>query len=309
MVAMITACSSRPAEATPQVATSEVAARECPIVVDIRWKLGLKGKPLHRSLWISGEDEPAGTSWREIDLDGHADAEGQRWLDDVTRYRDHGFARCDQAFDALRAASGGALPAEEFVVTYGRKNHLVLPSPKLDRAVILHWREGQRGIVELPSLREIPWTIDANWGDGHRWAGNCSWSGDGTRLALVRGGDGYAGPGKIAEQHSRVLVLDSVTGRLVREVAVERGVNEISFSPDGLRLGLLVTDYYLGDSLLERWSASLGHGRPYNNLYVQIVDLATGEVTETEIARDLPEVTAHIMWDPDGVTARGWDPP
>jgi hypothetical protein len=52
----------------------------------------------------------------------------------------------------------------------------------------------------------------------------------------------------------------------------------------------------------------MGHGRPYKDLFVEVIDLETGAIATTEIADDLPESHEHIVWDPQAVTARtGWE--
>lgn len=286
-------------------ATSKELASEGPILVDVRWKLGLGGKPLRRSVWVSGDDEIAGARWQEFELEPEADPGAADWYARCTSYRDRCTSLSEAAFDRLVEASHGELPSDEFTRTYGRKDHLVVPSPDGSRAVICHWRDGKRGVIELPSGRVAGWPQDLPWGSGHKYAAEVSWSGDGTSLAFV-----MADERRGSRPTQRIVVIDVANGVVLHNLPVERWVEELAWSPDGRKLAALVADHRLGTGPIETLFAKFGHGRPYEDLYVQVFDLATGQTTEGLLAKDLPESSAHIHWDPAAVTSRtGWEQP
>jgi hypothetical protein len=292
---------------------TSVPGTEGRVVVDVRWSIGLNGQLQHRAIWLDPPDE-SGAGWERIELDEDPTHEGAAWLALCNVYRDRCYALSEQAFDALRTDSHGKLPSDEFVVTYGRKDHLVLPSPDLNRLVVLHADDASRGILELPSLHEVPWPAGVDWGEAGKSRLTADtvagWPADGSRLALVVSAGGVPGPDHTPQLPSRVLVFDASTGALLHEIPVARFIKELAWSPDGTRLALLAEDYRIGDGPLERVAASMGHGRPYSKLYVEIIDLETEAIAETPIGDWLPEVTAHIVWDPQGVTARtNWEFP
>jgi len=277
------------------------------IVVDVRWDLGPSGPPQHHAIWLSPQDETS-AAWQRLDLDDDPDDRGAAWLALCNAYRDRCYALSEQAYDALRTDSHGTLPSDEDVVTHGRTDHLVLPSADLSRAVILHAVDGWRGIIELPSLHELPWPAGIDWGDagGARAAPGpvAGWCADGSRLALVVGDGGPPKRDGTPQAPARVLVFNGSTGALVHHHKIKGYVAELAWSPAGTQLAVLAFDARLGDGSTGQVGAASGQGRPYSKVFIQVIDLATGAVRETPLGDWLPEVTAHVVWDPQAVTTR-----
>src|SRR5262245_29374857 len=277
------------------------------IVVDVSWDSGPTGQPGHQAIWLSPPDDPS-AAWQRIELDDDPDDTGAAWLELCNVYRDRCDSLSEQAFDALRTDSHGTLPSDEYVVAHGRAGHLILPSPDLSRMIIMYAVDGWRGIIELPSLHELPWPAGIDWGDagGGRGAPGpvAGWCADGSRLALVVGDGGPPKHDGTPQDGARVLVFDGSTGALVHHHKVQGYVAELAWGPAATQLALLAFDARLGDGSTEPVGAATDQGRLDSKLFIQVIDLETGAVRETPLGDWLPDVDAHLVWDPQAVTTR-----
>jgi hypothetical protein len=192
------------------------------------------------------------------------------------------------AFDALRSASAGRLPATDF-----RASFFVVPNPDASRALILDPGRPGWSMADLRAGTLLPWP------DGlqSRVVFPGVWSGDGRLLAL-RVDDNVN-----AESPTRLVVLDVPAGRIVYERGMANdkvtwSEEALAWSEDGQRIAILSCSIEKGDDLFDRLGAKIGHGPGYfADFELVIVDLANCYETRIPVDDHVRSGSGSVLWD------------
>lgn len=262
-----------------------------PIVVCLRWKSWM----IHRSVWVSGDDEAAGSRWDELPVE--ESGPGAEWVrrDDACAAR---WAELSEAaYERFQAAGGVSLLEDDYTREHALEWHLLLPSADVERAVVMHWRDVKAGIVVLDdgSTKPLHEPIVEQPRRRSLQVRIGSWSVDGRRVALAL-------DGAHDDRRELLVIVDAATGATELSLPIEHDlIAGLAWNDDGKRLAILAKDTWLGTGPIESLYKQLGHGRPYSNYFVAILDLVSGSLRESALGRDLPEAQATILWAPDAV--------
>jgi len=101
-----------------------------------------------------------------------------------------------------------------------------------------------------------------------------------------------------------LVVMDVVRGAIPLERRVGRSVGSIAWSPDSQNVAVLVSTERLGSGPIESLGKAFGHGVPYVDVSLLIVDVASGSECEVVVARDVKYGDGSVMWDPLAVEAQ-----
>jgi hypothetical protein len=173
----------------------------------------------------------------------------------------------------------------------GRKWHVVVPNGPGDLAVIMSPSGHCEGLFRMPDGRPVPVPPAAV----KRIRDIAVWDSSGKRVAV------RATPEDGNPYRHHVLIVDGSSGAVAKDISLPRIVEDIAWRPDGQGIALLCSDERMGDALLERMAHAVGHGKPYDDLYVVLVELASGRTVEGRIASDLPYGTGRLLWDTRGI--------
>lgn len=124
-----------------------------------------------------------------------------------------------------------------------------------------------------------------------------AWCRDGEHLAICE-----RVPGSVAAV-ARVVVLHLPSGQKTSSIEVGPTVEDVAWSPDCTQLAMIVGKHRSGRGLLERFGALMGHGVPYYDFRLLVVDLGTQGRMETPIAEDVRYGIANLLWDERAVTS------
>ena len=81
-------------------------------------------------------------------------------------------------------------------------------------------------------------------------------------------------------------------------------MGSIAWSPDSQNVAVLVSTERLGSGPIESLGKAFGHGVPYVDVSLLIVDVASGSECEVVVARDVKYGDGSVMWDPLAVEAQ-----
>ncbi len=196
----------------------------------------------------------------------------------------------DRAFDAVKehgTPEAWRLPEDWELDEYQRKLHIFVPEADLNRALIMDSTGRCMGFVDLRAWTRCP--ADATVMERLRTI--VTWSGDGTRLAFrvpPPDGDPWT---------HHLMVLDAQTGQVLHDLAIERLITDIAWSPDGTKLAVVCGEQRMGTGPLESLASYMGHGVPYMDFELLVVDLATGSMQATPVAADVQYGEAFVLWD------------
>ena len=101
-----------------------------------------------------------------------------------------------------------------------------------------------------------------------------------------------------------VVVIDVVRGAIPQDRRLGRYVRSIAWAPGSRQFAVLVSTERLGSGPLESLGKALGHGVPYVDFSLLIVDVASGSECEVVVARQVKYGAGSVMWDPSGVEAQ-----
>jgi hypothetical protein len=183
-----------------------------------------------------------------------------------------------------RLASGPAPEPER-----ARKLLRVTPDRRGTRATIIGVQPGVARIVELETGESLEVAVDDPMAP-------LAWCRDGRHLAICEGV-----PGKMAAV-ARVVVLDVDAGQRTASIEVGPGVFDVAWSPVCTRLAVMVGDLDSGSHVLDELGELIGHGVPYYDFRLLVVDLDTQSRTETPIAEAVQYGDASLLWDEQAVT-------
>ncbi|HEX5010201.1 MAG TPA: hypothetical protein VFY71_07355 [Planctomycetota bacterium] len=284
LAAALLAASCASSEPAPAAGTPR------PLVVDVWWSRGYQGKLLHRALWVSSGD-PSNPDWQQFPLDVDEDVEGPLApLSALAAAEKAARAElADAACDRVTGACAAELTERRVDADRLRRSHSVVADRLLQRAVILDRRAIDLGIIDLVTgaRTPLPLTMTTDYS-------RATWSRDGRRLAIAhqRRTDGDTAG-------AQLFVIAAETGEHLYAGEVAGFVYDMAWSSDGARLAIMSLESRTGDSgFIERFYANLGHGRPYSDIVVQLVDVDSGLASEQELAHDLPETEVSLVWDP-----------
>jgi hypothetical protein len=196
-------------------------------------------------------------------------------------------AAADRVFDAI-AARG--FPAEWDLSAGSRKQRLIVPNHAQSLALVTSILGHGQWLADLdePEAQRVSGTPLTEI------RGRFTWSGDGTRIA-------FAPEPPRGEAAQPVVVYDVTRAAVVQALVVERTVKDIAWSPDGERLAVLRFTSRARGGPLETIGNTIGHGVPYCDFELVVIELASGAMQFAPIAQDVKHGDARILWDPRAV--------
>lgn len=200
-------------------------------------------------------------------------------------------AYCDASREASKAAfdmliaqgrAGKWLSSE-----YAREWNEVVPAPGLGAALIMFSNGDCQGFVATDG------------GDANGVASDVTarvrrvvtWNRDGQRVALRA-----STIDRDVWRHN-LIIADRSQGTVLCDIDMKRLIADIAWSPGGSQVAVLCFSQRRGDGLIDRALDSLGHGAPYLDFSLVIVNVASGDMIQAPLLQDVKSGTGEIMWD------------
>jgi hypothetical protein len=195
------------------------------------------------------------------------------------------------AFDVLSSVTGGTYPESDDA----RQLRQIVPAPRGEFAVVLGALGSVKMCMELDSATEVslPGVVTKI---GYT---PLAWSRDGRTFAVRATSDRWH------PEAERLFIVRAGEGVIQRDVPIGKSVHSIGWSPTGSQVALLVSVERLGTGPIESLYAKLGHGVPYLDFSVMVVDVDTGSSVVHEVVDDVRHGTGWLLWDAASTMAVG----
>jgi hypothetical protein len=201
----------------------------------------------------------------------------------VDAFFEQSITQSKNAFDHLRSVTGGAYPESDDA----RQLRRMVPAPRGELAVVLGALGSVRACMELDSGAEVSLpSVVTKIGYSP-----LAWSRDGRTFAV------RATANRWHPEAERLFIVRAGEGEIQCDIPIGRLVHSVGWSPTGSQVAVLVSGERRGTGPIERFYEMLGHGVPYLDFAVMVVDVATGGSIVREVVDDVRYGTGWLLWD------------